>query len=120
MSIPKLCRTTLAAGCTLAGAAALWHIATDSEAAGAWEGVILMGGLGLVPLHAVPYERRMTWERLRAGWWTESKPGTRALTERTHASAEGENSRGLGLGRKGQRDPALRRWLYSRWQREHQ
>ena len=71
MCISRMCRTAFAVCCAFVGALALWRLTITPEAAGTWEAMVLVGGwgLGLVPIQAVPYERRMTWRRLRTDWW---------------------------------------------------
>lgn len=72
MCISRMCRTAFAVCCVFVGSLALWRLTITPEAAGTWEATVLVGGwgLGLVPVQAVPYERRMTWRQLGTDWWS--------------------------------------------------
>lgn len=70
MRISRMCRVALAICCTLVGWFALWRVMSAPQAAGGTEAMLLIGGwgLGLLPIQAVPYERRLTWSQLSASW----------------------------------------------------
>lgn len=90
MRIPRMCRVGLAVCCTLAGWFALWRVMSSPQTAGTPEAMLLIGGwgLGLLPIQAVPYERRMTWARLSADWRSRGRARRRPISYRYVAGPE--------------------------------